>query len=167
MKFSELVPWKREEGLMRRYDEDPFLAFQTRMNRLMDNFLDDFMTPFGRGERSGDFVPRVDIQETEGALIVSAELPGMNVEDIDVMLSDNVLTIKGEKKGEREEKDEKTHSYRVERHYGSFYRSVPLPQGVVDTDKIEADFQNGILTIHLPKLPEAQAVVKKIAVKHE
>lgn len=165
MKFSELVPWKREDSLARRYDEDPFLAFQERMNRMMEGFFKDSFAPLWREEEYGSFMPRMDIKETPDALVVSAELPGMEAEDIDVSLSDNVLTVKGEKKSAREEKDEKTNYYRVERAYGSFYRSLPLPPDVVDTEHIEADYKNGILTIHLPKHPAAQAVVKKIDVK--
>ena len=100
--------------------------------------------------------------ETEAGIEVTVELPGLEEKDIEVSLSDEALTIKGEKKVER--KDEKKGYYISERSYGSVYRSIPLPAGV-DSDKAEASFKNGVLTVKLPQRPEAKAKVKKIEVK--
>ena len=106
--------------------------------------------------------PLIDVTESDATIEVTAEIPGVDEKDIDVSLNDDVLTIKGEKKSETktEEKD-----YRmVERAYGAFERSIRLPCQVKE-DKIDAAFKNGVLTVKLPKSPEAKEKVKKIAVK--
>ena len=107
-------------------------------------------------------MPAVDVAETDKAYEITAELPGMDEKNIEVKFADGVLTIKGEKKDEKEEK--KKDYYLSERSYGSFQRSFQVPDGV-DTDKIEATFKNGILTVVLPKSTEAQKATKKIDVK--
>jgi HSP20 family protein len=106
--------------------------------------------------------PAMDIAEKDKAYQVTAELPGLDEKDIDVTVSDNVLTIKGEKKEEKEEKEK--NYYLSERRYGAFQRSFDLPSGV-DTAKIEAQFAKGVLTITLPKSAEAQKKQRKIDVK--
>jgi len=106
--------------------------------------------------------PAVDVAETDKGYEITAELPGMDESNIDVKFADGVLTIKGEKKEEREEK--KKDYYVSERRYGSFQRSFPVPESV-DANKIEAKFVNGVLTIKLPKSAEAQKNEKKIAIK--
>ena len=93
---------------------------------------------------------------------MSIELPGMEMKDIDVTVSDDMLTIKGEKKVER--KEDKKGYYLSERSYGAIYRTIPLPPGV-DGEKAKASFKNGVLTIKLPQTPEAQAKVKRIEVQ--
>jgi HSP20 family protein len=104
----------------------------------------------------------VDVAERENEYEITAELPGMEEKDIEVNVSDDLLTIKGEK---REEKEEKKKDYYVsERRYGSFQRSFSLPDGI-DANKIEAKFINGVLTVILPKTPEAQKKQKKIEIK--
>jgi HSP20 family protein len=118
--------------------------------------------PFWRGEVTWGKAPAVDIAEHETAYEITAELPGMDESNIDVKFSDGTLTIKGEKKDEREEKQKDYHL--SERRYGSFQRSFGVPDGV-DADKIEAHFKNGVLTVTLPKRPEAQKSEKKIAIK--
>ena len=102
----------------------------------------------------------MDVAEHEKAYEITAELPGMDESNIDVKFSDGTLTIKGEKKDEREERQKDYHL--SERRYGSFQRSFSVPDGV-DADKIEAHFKNGVLTVTLPKKPEAQKSEKKIA----
>ena len=109
---------------------------------------------------SGDWSPRVDISETENNLVVKAEIPDVDKDDIKVSVDQGILTIEGEKKQEKEKKDEKYH--RIERYYGSFYRSFTLPANVDET-KIEASFKNGVLNLHIPKL--ANATHKGINVK--
>ncbi len=104
----------------------------------------------------------VDIIEGDKAYEVTAELPGMDEKDIEVKIADGGLTIKGEKQEQKEEKEK--NYYLSERRYGSFERYFRIPEGV-DTDKIEASFKKGVLTVNLPKKPEAQKPVKKIEVK--
>jgi HSP20 family protein len=106
--------------------------------------------------------PVVDVVETEKEYQITAELPGLSEKDVEVVVADEILTIKGEKKEEKEEKAK--NYYLSERRYGAFQRSFQLPSGV-DADKIEAGFQNGVLTLTLPKTPEAQKSEKKIAIK--
>jgi HSP20 family protein len=120
------------------------------------------MQPFWGREAGWSGAPVVDVAEREKDYEITAELPGMDEKDIEVSLSDDVLTIKGEKK---EEKEERQKDYHVsERRYGSFQRSLRVPDGV-DANKIEAKFKNGVLTLILPKSPEAQKKKKKIEVK--
>ena len=105
--------------------------------------------------------PSIDVSETDTEMTVDAELPGVEENDIDVTLTDNLLTIRGEKK---QEKEEKKKDYRLtERSYGSFSRSMTLPFDA-DPNKIKAAFKDGVLTITLPKPPEVKAKVKKIAI---
>jgi HSP20 family protein len=111
---------------------------------------------------TGDFMPRVDVSETDKVIKVTVELPGMNEDDIDLTLSRESLTIRGEKKEESEENDRDF--YRMERCYGSFSRVIPL-SAEVDEGKAQADFNKGVLKITLPKTAEAQRSRKKIEIK--
>ncbi len=121
--------------------------------RFFEDFFDDF--PFGGSllSRRDDWVPAVDVLEKDGSLVLSAELPGIQEKDIDLKLEGSVLTLKGERKMEKD--DKKTNYHRVETFYGSFCRSFTLPDSV-DTEKIKAEFKNGILTITIPHKPEIQ-----------
>lgn len=140
---------------------EPFRSLHREMDRLFDQFSQDFHWPLIGGE-SGLSMPVVDVAETDDGLTVTAELPGMEEKDIDVDLTNNVLTVKGEKKAEKEEKKADYHIR--ERSYGAFSRSVPVPFDV-DADKVKASFAKGVLTISLPRPPEAKRKTKKIAVK--
>jgi len=106
--------------------------------------------------------PRVDVSENEKAYEISAELPGIDEKDVNVTLSDDMLTIKGEKKSEREEKKKDYH--RLERRFGSFQRTFPLPDDV-DVDKIGASFKKGVLSVTLPKLPVGKSKRRKIEIE--
>jgi HSP20 family protein len=133
-----------------------------RVDRLFDGFFDEFrgfgLRPVGAfGET---FRPTIDVSETDKEVKVAVELPGLDENDVEVSLAHNVLTISGEKKTEKE--DEGKNYHRIERSYGSFKRCVSLP-GEVESDKVEAAFKNGVLTVTLPKTAEAQA--RKIEVK--
>lgn len=150
----------------------PFENLRREVDRLFDDFSPRSWRPFGRalfdtepfwrGELSWGKAPAVDVVEKDKAYEITVELPGMDESNIDVKYSDGVLSIKGEKK---EEKEEKKKDYFVsERRYGSFQRSFGVPDGV-DADKIEANFKNGVLTVTLPKSPEALKKEKSIAVK--
>lgn len=145
--FRELVPFDFEQ--MRR-----------EMDRLWDSFFERGIRR--RAEGVGEWYPSLDVAETKNDLVIKAELPGMDPKDIDISLSDGILTIKGEKKQEREEKEEDYHL--IERSYGSFTRSVQLPKGV-QSDKINASYKNGVLRVTLPKTEEAKK--KEIKIKVE
>jgi HSP20 family protein len=132
------------------------------MNRAFESFWSEASRSFGGRAGSDDAVPRSDVVETDSGVEVSIELPGLDEKEVEVTLTDEALTIRGEKKVERRE--EKRGYYVSERSYGSIYRSIPLPAGV-DSDRAEATFRNGVLTVRLPQSPEAKAKVKKIAVK--
>ena len=162
MPISDLIPWKKEKQLpVRREAEHPWSDFRREMNRLFDDMLggerEGALVPFG-GEWSA-FSPQVDVTETEDEIKVSAELPGLDQEDIDVSLSNGTLLIRGEKREEKEEKGESY--YRSERAYGAFRRDIPLPSAV-DVEQVDAVFEQGVLTVTLPKTEEARA--KKVTV---
>jgi HSP20 family protein len=133
----------------------PYLS-KTEMpavSRLFNDFFTGF--PFGDSwvETKESWIPSVDILEKEGNLILRAELPGMTEKEIDLKLEGNVLTLKGERKMENE--DHKSTFHRIESYHGSFTRSFRLPE-TVDTEKINAEYKNGVLTITLPQKPETK-----------
>jgi HSP20 family protein len=146
----ELTPWRPFE----------FDRIRREMDRLWDSFLEG--RHIRKSEDDREWLPSVDVSETKNDLVVRAELPGLESKDIDISMNNGYLTIKGEKKNEREEKDENYHL--IERSYGSFSRSVRLPKEVL-SDKITASFKNGILKITLPKSEEAKK--KEIKIKVE
>ena len=164
LNVRELIPWTRgREVTSGRRIEHPLVAFQREMDRLFEDFWRGFDLPLvGRPERIGGAVsPRIDISEKDDEIVVSAELPGLDEKDVEVTLTDNVLLIRGEKKLEKEEK-ERGHTY-TERSYGSFERRIPIDAEVL-SDKVSAAFKNGVLTVTLPKSPEAQKHVRHIPI---
>jgi HSP20 family protein len=164
LNMRELIPWARGRDVTSgRRIEHPLVAFQREMDRLFDDFWRGFDMPLlGRPERiGGSLSPRIDIGEKDDQIVVSAELPGLDEKDVEVTLTDNVLSIRGEKKLEKEEK-ERGYTY-TERSYGSFERRIPLDVDVL-SEKVSAAFKNGVLTVTLPKNPEAQGHVKRIAI---
>jgi len=165
MALGNLVPWKRRQRDLdiRREYESPFQTLASEMNRLFDDFRGHFdIEPFGfsRGEL-GVFAPSVDVTEDDKEVRITSELPGIDEKDIDITLSKDSVTIKGEKKQETEDKGKDY--YRMERSYGSFQRTVQLP-AEIDDDKAQAEFKKGVLKIKLPKTAEAQKTHKKIEV---
>lgn len=167
MTIWEMVPSRRRRQYPIRHGEGAgMFPLQREMNRLFDEFLNGFdLAPLGEAPgRISTFSPSVDVQETDKDVKVSAELPGIDEKDIEVSLDDNVLTLKGEKKEEHEEKD-KT-SYRVERSYGSFHRSILLPPEI-DAENVKAKFKKGVLTVTLPKLKTEPEKRKKIDISAE
>jgi len=133
-----LMPWTRLIGTK-------------EMDRLLNRFLE------GQWEEEypavAEWAPSMDVSETRDSLIVKVEVPGMDPKDIQISLQENLLTVKGEKRQEQEEKEE--HYHRVERTYGMFTRSVRLPV-TVDGSKVAASFKNGLLTVTLPKTPTSK-----------
>jgi len=147
----ELTPWRRR----RAGAPDVPAALDW-----MDRFFEEFAPPFFRGER--DLVPAFDVSETEDRINVKADLPGIDPKDLDISVAGNILTVKGEKKKEEEEKGE--NFYRSERRYGMFSRSIPLP-GEVKSEDIEASYKDGVLRLSIRK-PET-AKRKRIEIKSE
>ena len=133
---------------------DPFREMSTVQNRF-DRLFDSVW-----GGRQEAWLPAVDVFDTKDAVVLKAELPGMDPEAIQIEVEDNVLTIKGERRFE--EKVDEERYYRVERRFGSFQRSLALPQGV-KTDEIQAGYEDGILEVRVPKADEEKP--KKIEVK--
>ena len=147
----DLIPWRKKKDLS-------LASLQRDMNKLFGNFFGsgfNIEPVFGEG-----WSPALDISETEDAVLVKAEVPGIEPSDIEISLSGDTLTIKGEKKEEREEKDKSYH--RVERSYGSFARTIRIPSSV-DPDKIEAKYDKGVLAVTMPKKEEEKG--KKIDIK--
>lgn len=125
----------------------------TTLRREMDRVFERFFGELPSVDVSWGWTPRLDMTETKDSLNIRAELPGLEAKDLDVSLVGDTLTIKGEKKQEKEEKDDYHHV--VERSYGAFSRMVRLPASVA-SDKITANFKNGVLTLTLPKTEEAK-----------
>jgi len=146
----------------RRRDEEGFWslpALKRDMDTLLNEFFEGFWpTSYARSE----FPANLDIAETENDIVVKADLPGLSPDEVDISITGDVLTIKGEKKHEKEEKDKAFH--RIERCCGSFCRSVRLPSYVA-VDKVKAASKDGVLTVTLPKKEEAKPKSIKINVK--
>ena len=140
-----------------RYSEDPFATMQKAIQRTLEDFVSaPAATP------AAAMSVRVDVKEDSKGYVVTADLPGLSESEVEVTFDDGLLTIRGEKKVERDEKNDTWHI--VERSHGSFARQLALPSGV-DADKIEAKFDKGVLHITLPKQPVEQTAAKKIAIK--
>ena len=133
---------------------DIFSAMRSEMDRMFERFEHGFpRLPLFRGDHATVMVPDLEVRENASAITVEAELPGVEEKDISVTLSNGILSIKGEKKQEREDKEE--HYYRMERSYGAFVRTVRLPS-TVDGSKVTASFKNGLLKVTLPKSATAK-----------
>ena len=142
----------------------PFLSPWVELEHVSDRLNRLFSEPnSGEATRRSAWIPAGNGEETKEGLLLTAELPRMDIEDIEIEVENNVLSLRGEKREEREEKDDRR--YHVwERSYGSFERQFTLPR-TVKTDEIGAQFKDGILHVQMPKAPEAKA--KKIAIKAE
>lgn len=156
MNLKSLIPIGRDRNVAR--SDNPFMSLQREIDRLFDDFTRGFPSLTNGG--TAELMPSMDVTETDKQIEITAELPGLEEKDVQVNLADNVLTIRGEKKAEKEEKNK---NYRlVERSYGSFVRSLELPDGV-DPNAITAGIDKGVLKVTVPKPAPAQ--VKKIDVK--
>ncbi|MEA2782883.1 MAG: hypothetical protein QOK29_4427 [Rhodospirillaceae bacterium] len=175
MRVSDLIPWHSNRAsrsdtrdVPARRDDgggDPLGALQSEINRVFDSFWRGFDLPMlggGAADLGSENLPRVDVRDTGQAIEVVAELPGMEPGDIDISFSDGALTIRGEKRSEREEQDR---GYVVrERRFGLVERTVSLPDGI-DFDAAQASFRNGVLTITIPKTAQAQSALRRIPVQ--
>lgn len=162
MNMRELIPWNRSRDVTVRRGEEsnPFLALHREVNRLFDDVFRGFdVAPLGTGifDRTAGW-PNIEVSDSGSEVKVMAELPGLDEKDIDVQLSNGVLTISGEKKTETEDKDRLF----SERFYGRFERRIPLDG--IEEDKVKASFKNGVLTVTLPKSAGAQQNVKRIPI---
>jgi HSP20 family protein len=150
------------KSLVRWQPFQELTSLQHQMNRLVDNFFGRSpWAPFEEGLTPWEFGPAADIYEDDQKLTFKVEVPGIDEKDIKVEIENNVLTVRGERKLEKDIKEENFR--RKERHYGAFSRSFTLPT-TVDPDKIEANYTNRVLTIQMPKRAEAKAKQIKVSV---
>ncbi|MBR0793781.1 Hsp20/alpha crystallin family protein [Bradyrhizobium jicamae] len=153
MGFRDFVPWTRSQQLSTgREAFDPLLTLHREMNRLFDDAFRGFgsFSRFGSPMMEGQFAwPRLELSETEKAVTVSAELPGLSEKDVQVEIANGVLSIRGEKRVERGDQSK----FVSERYCGSFQRQIPLEN--VEEDKAQADFKNGVLTVTIPKAEQS------------
>jgi len=167
MSVRDLIPWGRSNGnqlpsVFHDGERDPFLSLHREVNRLFDDVFRGFdsrLPSFGGVSALGAGWPSVEISNGEKEIKVTAEVPGLEQKDIEVLLDDGVLTLRGEKRSETDDKDRQF----SERYYGRFERRIPLGYEVED-DKVSAAFKNGVLTVALPKTERAQAKAKRIAI---
>ena len=160
MANRELTPWTSGRGLT-PLGRDPFSSFRREVDRLFDDFFApsearSFAAP------GAALWPSLDVRETDQGYTVTAELPGLEQQDVELNLRDNVLVISGEKRQEKSDGDN-GRSY-TERTYGRFERTLPLA-AEVDAEKVEATFKNGILTVALPKNPQARDKARRIEIR--
>jgi HSP20 family protein len=156
--MRSLIPFSWNTDVSRRESGDPFAAMQNEINRMFGEFGRGWPARLADGEVS----PRIDVAETDAAIEVTAELPGIEEKDVDVMLRDDVLTIRGEKKSEREEK--KTDYHLVERSFGTFSRSIRLPFEA-DSEAVKANFAKGLLKVTIAKPVAVKEKTFKIPVR--
>jgi len=155
MAIRDLIPWGRQENASRlpirsERAESPFLALHREVNRLFDDVFSRWDLPaLGSGSAQWSW-PHVEVAERDDTVRVTAELPGLGERDVELSLEDNLLTIRGER---RQENEDKERGY-TERFYGRFERRIPLPAGI-EPDKAAATFQDGVLTVTLPRSAEA------------
>ncbi len=167
MNVRDIIPWTRGNAQpLARYEGEtsPFLSLHREVNRLFDEAFRGFDLPasFGRLAPLGGAWPKLDISDTEKELKVTADVPGLEEKDIEVLLDDGTLTLRGEKTAETNDKDRQF----SERFYGRFERRIPLDCEVAE-DKVTAAFKNGVLTVTLPKTERAATRSKKIAINKQ
>ena len=168
MKMQDLIPvnWlKDEEGVLKNKSLGFYTPFH-KMRKEMDHIFSDFLTNYQEFWPSSEdvgsfFTPRSDIIETKDEYKISMDMPGVEEKDVEVSLDNGILKIIGKKEHEKETKDAKVH--RIERSYGSFRKTIQLPDNVLK-DKVEAHFKNGVLKVIIPKTEESKQEVKKIKV---
>jgi HSP20 family protein len=166
MDFKSLIPWQEKSQTPANQEDffDPMVTFRREVDRMFDDFLNGFGRSTLRSMANGwqGVTPVIDVAETEKDMVITAELPGVSEREVEVTLAGDILTIKGEKKAEQEQKNGDA-TY-VERRFGSFSRSLRLPFEVKD-EKVDAKYDKGVLTIRVPKPAEIQNAVRRIEVK--
>ena len=168
MSVRDLIPWGRSNGnqvpsIFHDGERDPFLSLHREVNRLFDDVFRGFDSRWpsiGGASALGTGWPSVEISNGEKEIKVTAEVPGLEQKDIEVLFDDGVLTLRGEKRSETDDKDRQF----SERYYGRFERRIPVGYEVKE-DEVEARFRNGVLTVTLPKSEKAQSQVKRIDIK--
>jgi HSP20 family protein len=163
MSVRDLIPWNRgnTQALSSYRGGDPFMSLHRDVNKLFDEVFQSFDLPsvVGRMPARSSIWPSVEFSENDKEIRVTAEIPGLDEKDIEVMLGDGVLTLRGEKKSESEDTDRQF----SERYYGRFERRVALGSEV-EEEMVAATFRNGVLTVTLPKTEKAQAGAKRIVI---
>jgi HSP20 family protein len=165
MAMRDLIPWARGRDLMPDFWRDertsPFFTLQREMNRLMDDVFRSFTsTPLmPRMDWLSSSWPKVEVSESEKQITITAEIPGMEEKDVELLLREGSLIIRGEMKSETEEKERQW----SERFYGRFERQIPVGHDI-DEEKVAATFRNGVLTVICPKTERAQEKAKRIAI---
>jgi HSP20 family protein len=149
------MPARRERGWM-----DPWSRFSEEIDRMFDELWHPSI--FRRGRMTRTWTPQIDVLEKEGNLVVRADLPGISRDDLEVEVTGNMLTLRGERRHEEEQQDEGY--YRAERSYGSFVRSIPLPEGV-ETDDVKASFNEGVLEIRIPVPRQVTAQSRRVQIE--
>ncbi len=162
MNVREMIPWGRSSQSVSPFNGDPFLSLQREMNRLFEDVFRGFDTPAltSRFPAFGTSWPKLEIADSDKALTVSAEVPGMEEKDIEVLLDDGALTIRGEKTSDSEDKDKQF----SEHFYGKFERRIPL-EAAIAADQVSASFKNGMLTVTLPKAEPSTTAARRIAIQ--
>lgn len=153
--------WLPASWLGDKNDEDnPFGSLRKQIDTLFEDFDKGFL------EKAGSFNVRSNVSETDDAICITVELPGIERDDIDISVTGSQITVKGEKKSEKDEKGEEDGRkfHRVERSSGSFRRSISLPFEI-DADKVQADTKDGVLTVTIPKPPKAVTESRKVEIK--
>ena len=166
MAIRDLIPWSRQENRLpapvdaeRGVETHPLLSLHREVNRLFDDVFRGFGVPGFGGNDRGLSWPHVELGETDKEIRVTAELPGLDEKDVDISIEEGVLTLRGEK---RSEVDDKDRGY-SERSYGRFERRIGLPRGI-QRDKASATFKNGVLTVTLPRSEVADDTVRRIPI---
>ena len=166
MAIRDLIPWSRQENRLpatvsaeRDRNDHPLLSLHREVNRLFDDVFRGFGVPSIGGFDRSPAWPSLELGETDKEVRITAELPGLDEKDVDITVEEGVLTLRGEKKSEVEDKDR---GY-TERSYGRFERRIGLPRGIVQ-DKASATFKNGLLTVTLPKSEAANENIRRIPV---
>lgn len=169
MNMRDLIPWGRNqqtpgpsreagERSLTRDPGDPFLTLHREMNRLFDDVFRGFdLMPLGNTSMTMSW-PNLEVVETDKEVRVCAELPGMGEKDVEVLLEDGMLTLKGEKQAESQHEGRRF----SERFYGRFVRQVPV--GDIEEDQVEASFKDGVLTVTMPKTARAQEKTRRITI---
>ena len=166
MDFKSLIPWREKSQTSASREDffDPMVTFRREVDRMFDDFFSGFggRTPWPMTKRWQGVTPVVDVAETEKDVVITVELPGVSEKEVEVTLAGDLLTIKGEKKAEQEQKN--SDATYMERRFGSFSRSLRLPFEVKD-EKVDAKYDKGVLTIRVPKPVEIRNAVRRIEVK--